>query len=297
MLNTRRTGSRPLFRATARSGNRGATWSAVTHDMGLPSSGVQGSILRYSLASLQDANRVIFSNPANNESTSANARTRMTVRVSNDEAQTWSHSRELHAGWSAYSSLVVSDDFQIGCLYEWGTTNRYERFLLEVMSLEWLTDGEDSTPQVPLPPAVVTAELLPGADGIVIMWQPSEQATGYEVLRYKAGTRGTASIIANVGAEATSWEDQNIESMAGYYYRVRACSDDGASHDSAPAFVSTAPEGVILVPDFFPTIEGAVRAASNGDEIRVASTHLDRSHGVELHEKNITIRSYAAEVD
>jgi sialidase-1 len=291
MLNMRRTGSRPLYRAVSRSINRGAAWSAVVHDMALPSSGVQGSILRYTLEDLQDADRIVFSNPANNTDTSANSRTKMTLRVSLDEANSWAYNRELHAGWSAYSSTVITKDFRVGCMYEWGTVNRYEAFVFESANLEWLSNGADATPAVTLPPKGVMADVVEGV-GVVVLWDAVPGALGYELLRYKAGDAGTAAIVATVPAGETSWEDNDVSDMSGYYYRLRTLAAGGRSHDSAPAFVSTAPPGVLLVPAFYPTIEGAIRAAQDGDEIRVAHTHVDPSHSIRLKDKNLTIRSY-----
>jgi sialidase-1 len=291
MMNMRRVGSRPLFRAVSRSANRGVTWDTVTHDFALPSSGVQGSILRYTLETEQDADRIVFSNPANGTDDTANSRTKMTVRVSLDEASTWAHNRELHAGWSAYSSTVITQDFLVGCMYEWGTASRYEAFVFERMSLDWLSNGTESTPTVSLPPKGVMADYTEGV-GAVVMWDAVPDALGYEILRYEAGQPGTAVAVHFALGSATSWEDDSVVPMSGYYYRLRTLSGGGRSHDSEPAFVSTAPAGVILVPAFYPTIEGAVLAANDGDEIRVAHTHVDPSHSVEVENKNLTIRSY-----
>jgi sialidase-1 len=296
MMNMRRVGSRPLFRAVSRSINRGVAWSAIVHDFALPSSGVQGSFLRYTLEDLQDADRIVFSNPNNNTDDSANSRTRMTVRVSLDEASTWAHNRELHAGWSAYSSTVITDDFRVGCMYEWGTVSRYEAFVFESASLEWLSRGTDSTPAVTTPPKGVIADYQEGV-GVVVLWDTVPGALGYEVLRYKAGEPGTGSVVATLPAADTSWEDSDVVSMTGYYYRLRTLAAGGRSHDSQPAFVSTAPQGVLLVPAFYPTIEGAIIAAKDGDEIRVAHTHVDPSHSILLKDKDLSIRSYLVEQD
>ncbi len=291
MMNMRRVGSRPLFRAVSRSTNRGVTWDAVTHDFALPSSGVQGSFLRYTSETEQDVDRVIFSNPANGTDDSANSRTKMTVRVSLDEGETWAHNRELHAGWSAYSSTVITEDFLVGCMYEWGTASRYEAFVFERMSLDWLSNGAESIPAATLPPKGVMADYTEGV-GAVVMWDAVPGALGYEILRYEAGQPGTAVAVKFAVGSATSWEDDSVVPMSGYYYRLRTLSGGGRSHDSEPAFVSTAPPGVILVPAFYPTIEGAVLAAKDGDEIRVAHTHVDHSHSVEVEGKDLTIRSY-----
>jgi sialidase-1 len=64
---------------------------------------------------------ILFSNPA-----SRDRRVNMTVRASFDEGQTWTASRVLHAGPSAYSDLAVLADGEIGCLYEAGQAHPYE---------------------------------------------------------------------------------------------------------------------------------------------------------------------------
>ena len=51
----------------------------------------------------------------------------MTVRVSEDDGATWTSSREIYAGPSAYSCLVVLPDKSIGLLYECGSKRAYER--------------------------------------------------------------------------------------------------------------------------------------------------------------------------
>jgi len=186
---------------------------------------------------------------------------------------------------------VITEDFQVGCLYEWGTFNRYEAFVFEMASLEWLSEGADSMPEILPAPKGVMADYHPEV-GAVLMWDAVPGVAGYEILRYQAGQSGTGSVVDTVPASATSWEDSEVETMTGYYYRLRSLSAGGRSHDSEPAFVSTAPEGVILVPAFYPTIQGAIMAANDGDEIRVAHTHVDHSHSIQLENKNLTIRSY-----
>lgn len=64
----------------------------------------------------------------------------MTVRISYDEGETWSEGKTIYAGDSAYSSMTVLQNGDIGLLFEKDdhTENVFVRF-----TLEWLTDGKD----------------------------------------------------------------------------------------------------------------------------------------------------------
>jgi sialidase-1 len=95
----------------------------------------QASILRYSSRAAGGRNRLLFSNPASTR------RERMTVRLSEDEGQTWTASRVVHEGPAAYSSLVVLADGRIGLLYERGEKSAYERLTFARFTLAWLDEG------------------------------------------------------------------------------------------------------------------------------------------------------------
>lgn len=64
----------------------------------------------------------------------------MTVRVSYDEGLTWSEGKTIYSGSSAYSSMTVLENGQIGLVFE---KDFYTENLFVSFSLEWLTDGED----------------------------------------------------------------------------------------------------------------------------------------------------------
>ena len=126
-------------RAVATSDDGGETWSSPRDATLLPESVCQASFLRYGEADeAAGKGRLLFSNPAVRR-----GRTRMTVRLSYDEGQTWPVSKLLHAGPAAYSCLAVLHDGTIACLYEAGTRSAYETIVLTRFSLEWLTDGKD----------------------------------------------------------------------------------------------------------------------------------------------------------
>lgn len=139
MVNSRTIHVDPDHRGVAISKDGGETWSNVRYDKALPEPTCQGSILRYTRSDTEDKNRILFSNPAH-----TSKRVNGTVRLSYDEGKTWAVSKQLHAGPSAYSCLVVTSDWNIGCLYEKGKKDPYEKITFARFSLEWLTDGDDS---------------------------------------------------------------------------------------------------------------------------------------------------------
>jgi hexosaminidase len=120
-------------RLIATSSDGGLTFSAPQEDPALIEPVCQASILRYTPESAGAKNSILFSNPASLK------RERMTVRLSHDEGKTWPVARELYAGPSAYSCLVVLPDKSIGCLYERGAKSAYETIVLARLTLEWLT--------------------------------------------------------------------------------------------------------------------------------------------------------------
>ncbi len=124
-------------RAYAWSYDNGQTFSKLDWDETLVEPMCQGSLARLAQVGRHDQNHVLFSNPASTE------REKMTVRVSYDECRTWSVSRLLCEGPSAYSDLAVSPDISICCLYEAGKEHPYEKLTLSQFDIEWLTRGED----------------------------------------------------------------------------------------------------------------------------------------------------------
>ena len=50
----------------------------------------------------------------------------MTLKISYDQASTWTDSLQLHAGPSAYSDITIIKKGMLGCLYEAGEKSPYE---------------------------------------------------------------------------------------------------------------------------------------------------------------------------
>lgn len=111
-------------------------WSPITFL--LPDPVCQASFIRYS-STLDGAarNRLLFGNPG-----SSSARANFTIRMSEDEGQTWTVSRQIDARPAAYSDLTVLPDGTVGLLYETGDTSAYETLTFVRFDLDWLTRAD-----------------------------------------------------------------------------------------------------------------------------------------------------------
>jgi sialidase-1 len=122
-------------RAHSISHDGGVTWTAPELDAALPDPVCQASILRYNWPKGAEWGRILFSNPASAH------RQNMTVRISYDDGKSWPISKSLHSGPSAYSCLAVLPDRIIGCLYERGNANAYEKITLAQFPMGWLEEN------------------------------------------------------------------------------------------------------------------------------------------------------------
>lgn len=120
-------------RGVAWSRDHGASFGKFRWEDALVEPTCQASLVRLTDQHNHDRNRVLFANPA------STARERMTIRLSEDECDTWSVGRMLHEGPAAYSDLAVTSDGTICCLYERGDEMPYETLTLARFDLEWLT--------------------------------------------------------------------------------------------------------------------------------------------------------------
>lgn len=128
-------------RSHSTSADGGRTWTAPKDNPDLIEPVCQASILRYTWPEDGGKSRIIFSNPSDEK-----RRRNLTVRLSYDEGKTWPMGRTIHKQAAAYSSLAVLPDKSIGCLYERGRTNAYEKITFARFSLDWLSEGRDSLP-------------------------------------------------------------------------------------------------------------------------------------------------------
>src|SRR5262249_19099022 len=97
LLMNMRNGSNRHRRAVSRSRDGGITWSAMQYDEALVEPPCQASLIRFPGKGAAERDRLLFSNPADEQ------RRKLTVRVSYDAGATWSLSKLLHEGPSAYS--------------------------------------------------------------------------------------------------------------------------------------------------------------------------------------------------
>jgi sialidase-1 len=113
----------------------GSTWSPAAPDANLIDPTCQASVLVPADPAVPDKSRMLFANPASGQ------RENLTVRLSPDDGGTWPVSKLLHEGPSAYSDLAVLADGAIGCLYERGSKQAYEKITFARFNLSWLTGG------------------------------------------------------------------------------------------------------------------------------------------------------------
>lgn len=141
MLNMRNDSKlHPNQRAVSLSGDGGMSWSEVEYDPALIEPICQASLIRYASSDARPHRHLLFfSNPATK---TEDDRRNLTVRLSLDEGKTWPISQTLHTGPSAYSCLAALPDGSVGCLYEGGNENRYEKIIFSRFSLRWLTQGK-----------------------------------------------------------------------------------------------------------------------------------------------------------
>jgi sialidase-1 len=118
------------------SSDEGETWESKV-DSTLIDPGCNASIIRYtSIKEGFKKNRLLFSNASADKD-----RINMTVRISYDEGQTWSKGKTIYTGSSAYSSMSILKNGDVGLFFE---KDSHTRNVFTSFSLEWLTDGKDS---------------------------------------------------------------------------------------------------------------------------------------------------------
>ncbi|RLD90379.1 MAG: exo-alpha-sialidase [Bacteroidetes bacterium] len=129
-----------------RANGRGIRYVHVSSDQGISwdsrpepeliDPGCNGSIIRYtSTIDGYQLSRLLFSNAKMKK-----GRENMTVRISYDEGLSWTEGKTIYPGGSAYSSLTVLENGDIGLFFE---KNDYTENVFVSFSLEWLTDGAD----------------------------------------------------------------------------------------------------------------------------------------------------------
>jgi len=134
MINSRMNG--PGMRYIHVSSDEGLSWESVA-DSSLIDPGCNASIIRYtSINAGHDKNRLLFSNANNSKD-----RENMCVRISYDEGITWTEGKSIYTGSSAYSSLTILKNGDIGLFFE---KDDYQENIFVSFSLEWLSNGKDT---------------------------------------------------------------------------------------------------------------------------------------------------------
>jgi sialidase-1 len=124
LFNARNQGGQ--YRKFSRSRDGGNTWGPMRLDPGLPGVNCMGSIIIHE-------GELVYAGPANKTQ-----RTSGTVRISEDDGETWAHSREVIPGSYAYSCLTTLKNGKIGLLYE---TDSYRRINFMSFSPAWIKEG------------------------------------------------------------------------------------------------------------------------------------------------------------
>lgn len=152
MLNVRNQ-SKEHRRLTTVSKDGATGWSTPKFDDALLEPICMASMVRYSL----DKPRILFCNPDNlsradgKEAPGKNRdRKNLSIKLSYDEAKTWSVNKVLEPGPSMYSDIAVTPKGTILCFYGRSGNNTGLAFFaggyltVARFNLEWLTDGKDS---------------------------------------------------------------------------------------------------------------------------------------------------------
>ena len=119
--------------AVAYSKNGGESWNGFTHDQNLPQPICQSSVIK-----IENAEKpyVVFLNAADKK-----ARQCGTVRLSEDDGETFPYSRVLKEDSFVYSSMTQLPDGNIGVLFEPDLECRDIWFTK--FSLDWIKNKED----------------------------------------------------------------------------------------------------------------------------------------------------------
>ncbi|MFC1601379.1 exo-alpha-sialidase [Candidatus Sumerlaeota bacterium] len=122
------------YRIVSTSADDGATWSQPVIDKNLPGPACQGSMIRLS------EKEILFLNPAVHRAGGFHlwSRRNLTLRLSQDDGRTWSHSRVLRKQLAGYSDMAVTKEGKILCVFENGEGDYCERISFTQVDRAWL---------------------------------------------------------------------------------------------------------------------------------------------------------------
>ena len=130
MLNMRNYDRRFHNRQIAFSDNGGNTWSDQKFDNELIEPICQASLQAELWNDDGARTYLLFSNPAD-----TTKRINMTIKMSLNEGETWSLSKVIHSGPSAYSDLGIINSNKVGCLFEAGEKHPYENIVFVLIPI------------------------------------------------------------------------------------------------------------------------------------------------------------------
>ena len=154
MLNSR-TESKRHRRLVTLSPNGATNWSTPHFDDALLEPICMAGIVRVREATEARPGLIAFSNPHNLKRKDGKEvegrgrdRVNVSIKVSDDEGQTWSADRVLEEGFSGYSDLAALPDGTILCFYERGATDnkniyRTGRLTVARFREDWVRGGQD----------------------------------------------------------------------------------------------------------------------------------------------------------
>ena len=116
------------------SSDEGKTWETRAEEALIDPS-CNASIIQYDFKKKKKGTPLIFANANSGEK-----RENMTVRISFDNGETWSNGRTIYKGGSAYSTLTVLANGDIGLCFE---KDGYKENVFVSFSFDWLSGEED----------------------------------------------------------------------------------------------------------------------------------------------------------
>jgi len=155
-----------------------------------------------------------------------------------------------------------------------GTPTATGTFTAAIGAGNWLgSDTESLTIAVlPTPPAAPTGLNATAGDGQVILaWNPSSDALGYNVKRSLVSGSGYIAIVSNI--VTTGYTDTGVTNGVTYYYVVSAQGTGGESADSVE--ISVCPAGPIGPGESAPPTIGV---SGSGIQVTVANSVIGHTY-------------------
>jgi hypothetical protein len=217
-------------RATVKTDLDGNNWTEISDQLDLLDPIVQGSAIRYtSTKDNYKSDRLLFSNPSHPKE-----RKNLTVQLSYDEGQSYPIKKALDPNGSAYSSMVILPNGDIGIFYEKDYVSHSalalefpDRLTYATFTLEDLTNNKDSLKQCTPPiPIQLSAEI--SDNKVTFTW--NEFYGGTQTLEYK---QISDSIWSSVENTSQGFQLENLP-FGEYTSRIKWYCKENRSYESEP---------------------------------------------------------------